>query len=447
VDSTREDDLSTELRPSVAADSTTAPAFELTVIEGPDEGQRFTLDGSGPARVLIGQSPVCAVRVTDRAVSRRHAAVHHGGAELRLWDLSSRNGTYVNGVRIVEAFLRGGEVVRVGATALRFALVEAARRVPISTATRFGRLVGSSVELRRLYPVLERVAASNVPVVIEGETGTGKELLAESLHEAGPRAGKPFVVFDCTTVAPSLIESELFGHERGAFTGAVSSRKGVFELAHGGTLFIDEIGDLPLALQPKLLRAIQRSEVRRIGGDKMIAVDVRVISATRRDLDAEVQAGRFRDDLFFRLAVARVDLPPLRARVGDIAVLAHHFWKELGGGERPLPYDVLQRCETYSWPGNVRELHNEIARRIALGELELAARSGAPAQLGTGDAIDEVLALDLPLARAREKLLDEFHARYVQRVVKQHDGNVTRAAAASGVAHRYFQILRARTAK
>jgi transcriptional regulator with GAF, ATPase, and Fis domain len=442
------DELSTELRPSVDVGSTTTPAFEVTAIEGPDEGARFALDGSGPARMLLGTSPACGIRLTDRAVSRRHAALHHGGQpEVQLTDLGSRNGTYVNGVRIVEAFLRAGDVMRVGGSALRLDLIDAARKVAISSATRFGRLVGSSVEMRRLYPILERVAGSNVPVVIEGETGTGKELLAESLHEAGPRAGKPFVVFDCTTVAPSLIESELFGHERGAFTGAVASRKGVFELAHGGTLFIDEIGDLPLSLQPKLLRAIQRSEVRRVGGDRSIPVDVRVVSATRRDLDAEVQAERFRDDLFFRLAVARVELPPLRARQGDVAVLAHHFWKELGGGDRPLPYDVLQRCEAYSWPGNVRELHNEIARRIALGEMELAARSGTQAAPLTGDSIDAVLALDLPLTRAREKLLEEFHARYVERVVAQHGGNVTRAAAASGVAHRYFQILRARTAK
>jgi hypothetical protein len=201
------DELSTELRPSVDVGQTTTSVFEVTVIEGADEGARFALDGSGPARVLIGQSPSCGIRLTDRAVSRRHAALHHSGAaEVQLTDLGSRNGTWVNGVRVVEAFLRAGDVVRLGGSALRVDLVESARKVAISSATRFGRLVGSSVEMRRLYPVLERVSGSNVPVVIEGETGTGKELLAESLHEAGPRAGKPFVVFDCTTVAPSLIE-------------------------------------------------------------------------------------------------------------------------------------------------------------------------------------------------------------------------------------------------
>ena len=402
--------------------------------------------------MLVGQSPACGVRLSDRQVSRRHAALHHTGApEVQITDLGSRNGTYVNGVRVADAYLRGSESIRIGESSLALELIDSARTIPISTAGTFGQIVGVSIEMRRLYPLFHRLAMSDVPVVIEGETGTGKEVLAESLHQMGPRHGGPFVVFDCTAVAPSLVESELFGHERGAFTGATSRRKGVFELADGGTLLIDEIGDLDMAIQPKLLRAIQRREVRRVGGDKFLAVDVRVLAATRRDLDVEVLEGRFRDDLFFRLAVARVELPPLRARTGDVAVLAHHFWKELGGGDRPLPYDVLRRCESYAWPGNIRELYNDIARRIALGELDQAARTrgGPPAPESHSpppgiDFVDSVLALDLPLTRAREKLLDEFHRRYVERVVAQHGGNVTKAAAASGIAHRYFQILRAR---
>jgi transcriptional regulator with GAF, ATPase, and Fis domain len=439
----------------------TAAAFELRVIEGPEAGTTLAIDGEAPTRVLVGQSPSCALRLTDPLVSRRHAAVlHTNGPELRVVDLDSSNGTFVGAVRIAEAFLRGGEILRLGDTAIRVDLVDLARAFPLSKATHFERVVGASVEMRRLYAVLERVAVSDVPVVIEGETGTGKELLAESLHDRSARAGKPFVVFDCTTVAPSLIESELFGHERGAFTGATGQRKGVFELAHGGTLFIDEIGDLDLALQPKLLRAIQRKEVRRVGGDRWIPIDVRVIAATRRDLDAEVQAERFRDDLFFRLAVARVELPPLRARIGDVAVLARHFWSELGGGESPIPYDLLQRWETYRWPGNVRELYNEIARALALGDLSRAqlrgreppvsspVSSSAPSsRAGETDWLQAILELDLPLVRARARALDEFHRRYVERVVAQHGGNVTHAARASGIAHRYFQILRARGTK
>src|SRR5262245_60431404 len=188
--------------------------------------------------------------------------------------------------------------------------------------------------------------------------------MAEALHEQGPRASQPFVVFDCTAVPPNLVESELFGHERGAFTGAVTQRKGVFEQAHGGTLLIDEIGDLDLPLQPKLLRAIERGEIRRVGADRWIRVDVRVLAATRRDLAREVQAGRFRDDLFHRLAVGRIELPPLRHRRGDVPLLARQVWRELGGDARLLPAEILLKWEDYEWPGNVRELRNAVARQL-----------------------------------------------------------------------------------
>jgi DNA-binding NtrC family response regulator len=321
---------------------------------------------------------------------------------------------------------------------------------------RFGRVVGASPEMRRIYPLCDKIAQSNVPVVIEGETGTGKELLAEALHEAGPRTSGPFVVFDCTAVPPNLAESTLFGHERGAFTGAVSTRKGVFELAHNGTLFIDEIGDLDLTLQPKLLRAIERSEVQRVGSEKWMKVNVRIISATRRDLDHEIQAGRFRDDLFFRLAVTRIELPPLRKRTGDIGALARHFHRQLGGDDKPFPSDLLARFEAYDWPGNVRELHNAVARFLAVGDVGIAGladTSGAFApvsantRIGERDPIEEVLGQDLPFPRAREALMEEFERRYVERVLAKYNGNVGRAAAASGIARRYFQMIRSRAAK
>ena len=302
--------------------------------------------------------------------------------------------------------------------------------------------------MRRLYPLAERLAKSHVAVVIEGETGTGKEVLAESMHEEGPRAAGPFVVFDCTAVAPTLVESALFGHERGSFTGATETRHGVFEEAHGGTLLIDEIGDLPLPLQAKLLRALERSEVRRVGGSKWIKVDVRVLSATRRDLDAEVAAGRFRDDLYFRLAVARIELPPLRQRQGDVALLAEHFWSRLGG-RGTLPADWLERLEAYEWPGNIRELHNSVARRVALGAIDLpeAPADDASSAAPEGDAVGRILTLDLPLPRARELAVQELERRYLTRVLERHGGNVARAAAASGIARRYFQLLRARQRK
>jgi transcriptional regulator with GAF, ATPase, and Fis domain len=248
----------------------------------------------------------------------------------------------------------------------------------------------------------------------------------------------------------------LFGHERGAFTGASATHKGVFEQAAGGTLLIDEIGDLDLGLQPKLLRAIQRSEVQRVGGSQWIPVDVRVIAATRRDLDREVQRGRFRDDLFFRLAVGRVELPPLRRRREDVAGLARHFWQSLGGDPSLFAGDLLERYADYSWPGNVRELHNLMARRLALGDLDerspiaLAAAAGQASSLVPSfdeDTIEKILALDLPLPQARRKAVEELERRYVQRVLARSGGNVGVAAAASGIARRYFEMIKSRRSR
>jgi two-component system, NtrC family, response regulator HydG len=445
---THERDVASDLQRVIEIPVTTA-CYLLTVVEGPDQGKTFRLDGARPGRVLVGQSPACEIRLTDPLVSRRHAALDVTDRELRLTDLGSTNRTYANGLVVCEVLLRGGEVIRIGATTLRVDMVGEEAAVALSTATRFGRVIGASVEMRRIYPLCERLAGSEIPVIIEGETGTGKEVLAESIHDASPRAQGPFMVFDCTAVPPNLVESELFGHERGAFTGAISQRRGIFEQAHKGTLFIDEIGDLDLSLQPKLLRALQRSEIRRVGGDRWIPLDVRILAATRRDLDREVAAGRFRDDLFFRLAVARIELPPLRQRRGDILHLAEHFWNELGGAPGSLPHDLAQSYEEYAWPGNVRELYNAVVRRLALGDLgPLPTSTRPPPMEGTStDAIDEVLALGLPLPRARQRIVEEFERRYVERVVEAHGGNVSRAAAASGIGHRYFQKIRARLNK
>jgi DNA-binding NtrC family response regulator len=423
-------------------------SFVLRVVSGPDAGKVFAVEASSSGRVLVGQSPACAVRLEDRTVSRRHAALEPAGSGLRVTDLGSTNGTFVEGIRVFDAALAGGETVRVGDTVMR---VEAGESTQESAPqqTRFGGFVGGSDEIRRLYPTMARIAASDIPVVIEGETGTGKEVLAEALHDESSRAAGPFVVFDCTTVAASLVEATLFGHERGAFTGATAATPGLFEQADRGTLFIDEIGDLDIALQAKLLRAIERSEVRRIGGKQWARVDVRIVAATRRDLDREVQAGRFRDDLFFRLAVARIELPPLRRRHKDIALLAAHFWQALGGAPQALTGDLLRRLEDYDWPGNVRELRNAIAQRIALGELSpprvQAPRDAPTGGAGAGDAIQAVIDQGLPFPIARDRVLEVFEERYVARVLERHGGNVTHAARASGIGRRYFQTIHGRS--
>jgi DNA-binding NtrC family response regulator len=424
--------------------------FALAIMHGPKRGTTFTIDGTQPSRVLVGKSPACSLSLEDPHVSRRHAAIDLEGSSLRITDLGSSNGTFVNGVRVLDALLVGGEVIRVGTTDLRVDLRTRAAPAGLPAATRFGRVFGSSPAMRRLYATCERLAAATVPVIIEGETGTGKEVLAESLHESGPRAAGPFIVFDCTAVSPTLVESELFGHERGAFTGATAARRGVFELAHGGTLLIDEIGDLEPSMQPKLLRAVERAEIRRVGGERPIRVDVRLLAATRRNLDQEVQAGRFRDDLFHRLAVARIELPPLRERRGDVAFLARLFVEQMGGDPASLPPRLLAAWLSDPWPGNLRELRNAVARWLALGEVAEpggANAEGATAGALAADPFAYALASKLPFPRARDLVLEEFERRWVEKVLEEHGGDVGAAAAASGIGRRYLQMLRARTAK
>ena len=446
----RDPDLSTVVKPRGAGVSVVALSeARLSVVEGPDAGRSFELSGAEGERALLGSGPVCALRLSDREVSRRHAALEVRDGALHVRDLGSTNGTFVNGVRVVEAILAGAETLRVGATSIRIETRRTTAELRLPDAERFGRVIGGSVVMRRLYERCERLAASDVPVLVEGETGTGKEVLAEAIHERSARATGPFVVFDCTTVAPTLLEAELFGHERGAFTGAVSTRRGVFEEAHGGTLLIDEIGDLDVTLQAKLLRCIERGEVRRVGASSWAKVDVRVIAATRRDLDREVQEGRFRDDLFFRIAVGRVELPPLRAREGDVVRLVRHFAGAMGVDPDAIPYEALARFERYDWPGNVRELANAVARYHALGEGPLpapASRAAGERQASAVDPIDAVIALELPLPAARQRIVDEFERRYIAAVLAKHGGSVARAAEASGIARRYFNLLLARRA-
>jgi DNA-binding NtrC family response regulator len=436
-----DDERSTLLQRSYDPQEASDVAYTVRVAAGRALGATVTVDDVAPSPVLIGSSPVCALRLDDRQVSRRHAAIEVVGGMLHLTDLRSTNGTRVNGLRVREVFLTGGETIQIGETILSVESGSKTTEITPSFSRRFGRVLGGSREMRRLYPLCERLAASTVPLIIEGETGTGKEMLAESIHTEGPRAEGPFVVFDCTAVAPSLVEAELFGHERGAFTGALESHRGVFEQAHGGTLMIDEIGDLDLNLQPKLLRAIERSEVRRVGGEKAIRVDVRIIAATRRDLDREIEAGRFRDDLFHRLAVARIELPPLRERRGDVDELILAFCHELGADPNELlRSEQFARWQAYRWPGNVRELRNAVMRFAALGELgEFAeASSGAMSVAPGDDLIASVLAQGLPLAASRKLVVEQFEQRYIEHVLHKHAGVVTHAAKAAGIARRHF---------
>lgn len=445
------DDTRTAVRAGLNAGQRLHAVFELRVVDGPDRGLCFEVTDDHPGRLLIGKSQACDLRLTDPAVSRRHASVEIVDGHLRLQDLSSTNGTFVGDLVAESVRLRGGERLRLGYSTLEVKAGELRPGPELASVDRFGLTLGGSAVMRRLYPLCERLAQTDIAVVIEGETGTGKEQLAESLHLRSPRSGGPFVVFDCTAVSANLIESELFGHAKGAFTGSVRRHRGVFERADGGTLLIDEIGDLPLELQPKLLRAIERQSITPIGDPHSITVNVRVLSATRRDLDREVQLGRFRDDLFHRIAVARIELPPLRERKGDVALLARHFWEQLGGRPEAFPALALRKWNDDAWPGNVRELRNAITRHHALGDLDAAIPDAVldpPSSTGhdptSGDWLTALLARDLTYADARQRVMQVFERKFVDRLMDAYQDDTSRAAVAAGIGRRHFQRLIAR---
>jgi DNA-binding NtrC family response regulator len=421
-------------------DGRSSEGFRLVCFEGPNKGAVFSIPAATAARVLVGQSSACTVRLVDPLVSRRHLAVQVQGPCLHVHDLGSRNGTYANDVSVVEALLWGGETLRLGGTALRVELDESTTPTELSNATRFGRIHGASIEMRRLYPFFEQLAASSLPLLIEGETGTGKELLAECLHEQGPRANGPLHVLDGSNLPTGDVDGLLFGDE-------ATGRPGIFELADRGTLLLDEVGEIPADVQRKLLRVLERSEVQRVGSNAARRIDVRVIATTRLDLDKLVHDGAFREDLYYRLVVSRVELPPLRKRAKDILHLARHFWSELGGATA-LDESTLVHLSRQPWPGNVRELRNRIARLVTFGEAEPTLFEPSPATSAPASApgglIESVLRQDLPLARARELVVSEFERAYVARVLAEHGGHVGKAAAASGLARRYFQLLRAK---
>lgn len=443
----RGEDVTTRLHGSFDPNPVPEP-FVLTVVKGPDQGQTFALDGSQPSRLLLGQGPACDIRLTDRTVSRRHVALDVEGVRVRVSDLGSKNGTRVNGVKIVEAWAQGGETIQAGSTVFRLDSMPSGVKVALSPATSWGRMIGASTEMRRLYPLCDKLAQSDVPVIIEGDAGTGKELLAECLHEQGPRGDGPFVVLDCTAVPGPLLEAELFGYVAGARPGLTEGRAGVIERANGGTLLINEIAELEASLQIQLLRVLEKRSVRRIGADQSVETNFRLLVTTRSDLDREVAAGRFREELLHRIAVARIELPPLRRRKGDVLVLARHFCQELGGSDQALGQAMRLGWDEHPWPGNVRELRSTVARHLALGELaDLSTEE--PAEGVEPVSVDQIIeqALTLPLGEARQRVVVEFERRYVRRVLDRHSGNVTHAAESAGVARRYFQILKARLEK
>jgi DNA-binding NtrC family response regulator len=337
----------------------------LVILGGELKGRSFALPSNLGGKLRVGSADDNDVVLRDDTVSRRHLEIVRVADGFRLCDLGSTNGTHVGGVRLQEALLSPGALLEVGAVPVLIGVALAELAVPASARDRFGLAVGRSHAMRRVFGVLERVAKTQANVLLTGETGTGKDVLARSLHLESARTGG-FEVVDCGAVVSTLIESELFGHERGAFTGAVAARAGAFERAAGGTLFLDELGELPLALQPKLLRVLEAREFRRVGGSRTLSADVRIVAATCRDLRAEVAAGRFREDLYYRLAVVSLQVPPLRERREDIPAIVRHILEGNGQDVTMVTPRALARLASHQWPGNVRELRNALDRIACL---------------------------------------------------------------------------------
>ncbi|MGZ5958408.1 MAG: sigma 54-interacting transcriptional regulator, partial [Myxococcaceae bacterium] len=404
--------------------------FRLRVVDGPGAGQTFESTGE---RTSIGSHPLNDVLLDERTVSRFHCelVVDEKGVWAR--DLGSRNGTDLDGVLIKEAAVKNGSLLKLGRMQLRFEFSGEKTKLQLSEQPRFGSLVGSSVAARMSFALMERAAASDVTVLLEGETGTGKSQAAESIHRQSARRDHAFLVVDCGALPPNLLESELFGHEKGAFTGAVTRRVGVFEEARGGTVFLDEVGELPLELQPKLLRVLEARDIRRLGTNVHTPVDVRIVTATNRDLRAEVNAGRFRSDLYFRLAVVKIPLPPLRQRSDDIPAIVEKLLSGLGSDARvkatlldPAFVVQLQRA---AWPGNIRELRNHLERCVVLQETLLPGEgeeSGRPEEGGPS-----VIDPRVPYPEARRRALDTFERQYVEALLQLHGGKVSQAAASA----------------
>ncbi|HWR71634.1 MAG TPA: sigma 54-interacting transcriptional regulator [Nitrospirota bacterium] len=399
----------------------------FVVLKGKDKGKELVLRKfPGTIGTLAENDLVLA----DPTVSRRHAVIEETPKGYAIRDLESTNGTHLDGVRVREGYIAAGTVLRLGETELSFSPVEERIENLRSSSDRFGGLIGGSTAMQEVFGILERVAPMDITVLIQGETGTGKEVAARAIHQHSRRSGGPFVVFDCGAVAPNLIESELFGHEKGAFTDAVKARQGAFELARNGTLFLDEIGELLPALQPKLLRALDQREVKRVGADRSVTVDVRVVAATNRDLEKEVKAGRFREDLYYRLSGVSVFIPPLRKRREDIETLAGHLLKDISSesGKKisGLSSEAAEALQAYPWPGNVRELRNILIRAAALSSgTRLEARDLFLTQRKSATTLHGL----------RGKTLEEIEKAAIHATLKSVSGNKTEAAKALGIAY------------
>jgi len=414
----------------------------VTATQGPGAGAAFAMQQS---LATVGRHETNDLVLADPGVSGVHLELARDGEHVRVRDAGSTNGTWLGGHKIVDAVLAPGAELVVGGTTLRFDVDDGARPATVSDRTSFGELVGVSVAMRELFATLERISPKTLSVLVQGETGTGKEEVARAIHAASPRSKEPFVVIDATSLPETLAEALLFGYEKGAFTGASERRAGFFEAANGGTVFIDEIGELPMPLQSKFLRVLERHEVVRVGQHTAVKVDVRVIAATHRDLRHEIEAGHFREDLFFRLGQIRIRLPALRDRPEDIEVLCKKLLETIVPDRRlTVEPAALEHLRAQPWPGNARELRNVLARAAALAERDVIRRADVA---GEGDGFrgtrDERAAMDLSgkFADAKGRALERFESAYLAALMKRCGGNLSRAARDADVARHHLRDL------
>jgi transcriptional regulator with GAF, ATPase, and Fis domain len=424
----------------------------LVATEGPDAGKDLVIERE---RITVGRSVICDLVLADKAVSGTHFEIVASERGFILRDLESTNGTFCGELRVREVWITPGTAIRLGQSVLRFESATGSVDIDLSKSERFHEIVGKSVRMREIFATLEKVAPTELTVLVRGETGTGKELVARAIHKSSRRKDAALVVQDCSAIPKDLVESTLFGHERGAFTGATERHRGSFEQADGGTIFLDEIGELDLALQPKLLRVLENREIKRVGGDRSIPVNVRIVAATNRDLRQMVNEGTFREDLYYRLGVVTVELPPLRERPEDIALLVEHFLADFSSRRWPgegrvlgIQKDAMARLTQYPWPGNIRELKNTIERGASLADgPELTVRDLLPSSQKTpplplpGGNAEQFVEQGLPFKEAKQRVLDVFEAAYLKALLDKHAGNVTRSAQAAGLTRYHLREL------
>jgi DNA-binding NtrC family response regulator len=431
----------TEVQKEITTDGEAIP--RVTVVSGPTAGRALAMSRSF---ATVGRHATNDLVIDDPGVSGVHLELRRVGDRVHARDAGSTNGTWMEGHRLVEVELAAGAEITLGSTRLRVDVDEGAVGAALSASESFGELVGQSPAMRELFATLERIAPKDLTLLVQGETGTGKEEVARAVHVRSKRAESPFVVIDATALPESLAESLLFGHEKGAFTGAAQRRTGLFEAAHGGTVFLDEIGELPAAIQPKFLRVLERREVTRVGGAVPTKVDVRIIAATHRDLRHEIEAGRFREDLYFRLAQVRVVLPPLRDRPEDVPALCRKLLQQTtpSGETIVIEPSAMAHLQAQPWPGNVRELRNVIDRGAALATHRTIRRADVAGEgFGFRGTRGERAALDLSgtFADAKQRAVQRFETAYLGALMKRIGGNLSRAARDADMARHHLRDL------